>query len=260
MDAALQIVREKPTILAASGRFGGFGPEAEHKVTTVKVESNPVLEGMKKVWATCGDGRLNYGDIIEVLNKIKIPRYSAKDIETVSLVIAEFQDEVKFSDKAGLLLSALINNCEENVFVIHTAHLTKKINDLGHRNTKDITVAGDAGDYVGDEMKGGMITVMGNSGSKAGYDMRGGAITVMGDAEGAGRFMKGGSITVEMICSGDIGFTMSGGVIVVKGFADNTIGERMVGGEIHIHGNRPIISEDFVSGKIFHKEELMVDK
>jgi hypothetical protein len=214
--------KDKPAILAASSRFKGFGTEPLHETRTRKMEANPVIEKMKRAWATCDDGHLDHGSIAGALNKIKIPRYSAKDIETFSLAIAEFQDEVKFSDKAGLFLSALINNCRDEKFVIHTTHLVQPINSFGYQNRKNITVDGNIGTSVGYDMEVGVITVNGNAGFGVGCGMRGGRIIVQGD------------------CGYNVGINMSGG-------------------EIHIEGSYEI-SRSIVSGKIFHNGNLIVPK
>src|SRR5208283_402917 len=171
MDAARQVMRDKPTRLAASRMFGGLRPETERPVRTHKVESNPALECMKRAWAMCDDIHLpNYGEIYSAMRrKIRKHQYSAKDVEDFSMVLAEFQGEENFSNKAGLFLSALINNCKEDGFLIHTVQLAKPIHSFGFRNTKNIAIDGDIGDVVGEEMVKGAITVKGNAGGSTGF-------------------------------------------------------------------------------------------
>jgi glutamate synthase domain-containing protein 3 len=136
-------------------------------------------------------------------------------------VLTEFQDEQDFIWRAGLLLSALINNCEESSFVIHTDLLTQPLDYIGYGNTKNIIVQGDANHCVGRHMKNGTITVRGNAGSFVG--------------EG-----------------------MAGGVIIVEGNTGSRAGSSMTGGEIHTFGSHiPVISSCFISGKIFHNEDLI---
>src|SRR5271157_3999693 len=134
--------RDKPSILAASGKFGIFKPETEQKTRIVSVEMNPTLVRMKITWQKCeleseGVNRrlLNIdSSYSRMLYEAIKSGYSAKDIESYCLVLAECQKEENFAYKAGLFLTALINGCNEDRFVIHTAHLAKPIHYIGHRN------------------------------------------------------------------------------------------------------------------------------
>jgi formylmethanofuran dehydrogenase subunit C len=116
-----------------------------------------------------------------------------------------------------------MNSSKEDKFVIHTAHIAQPIHLIGHRNTKNIIVNGNACNSVG-------------------YGMRGGSIIVKGDA---------GSL---------IGSRMEDGTIAVNGNAGVFIGARMSGGEIHIEGGHGSIADNIIHGKIFHKGKLIVDK
>jgi len=252
-----------PTELAVSSRFGGFKPETDHLLRTQNVESSPVLEGMKKAWVDCKDLTHGLWEIRHhsTLDRIKNLEYPAIDVETFSIALAEFQDEKKFSDRAGLFLSALINNCKDDGFVIHTSHLAEPIDGLGYHNAKSITVDGNAGDNLGTEMEGGTIFVNGNAGRWVGARMEDGTVTIGGYAcDGIGYAMKGGDIIVKMGARDFVGERMKGGTIIVMGNAGSLVGKGMEGGEIHLNGDYVSISDNFVGDKIFHKKKLIAGK
>src|SRR5208283_5571817 len=163
MGAALQGV-STPAVLSASSRFRNFKPEHEQNIRVSKVESNPVVEKMKKVWAECGFFSYSIGwqkSCNRIFEKISGIECSAEDIKTFCVVLVQFQDEEEFATKTGLFLSALINNSKDAEFVIYTTHFIEPIHYLGHCNTKNITVEGDGGYAIGNEMKSGSITVKG---------------------------------------------------------------------------------------------------
>jgi formylmethanofuran dehydrogenase subunit C len=227
----------EPRLAAASSRFRGFGPETGHLLRTQNVESNKAIVEMRKVW---GDTRIciERDEYPQLPGKIKELKYSAKDVETFSIVIAEFQGEENFSNKAGLFLSALINNSGEKDFVIHTAHLSEPVHFIGNGSKKNISVKGDAGDCVGHMMESGTVIVEGNAGNMTGVEMTGGTITVKGNAgKDIGNRMKDGVIIVEGCAGQNIGSAMKGGAITVKGDAGDDIGNQMNEGAIIVEGN-----------------------
>jgi len=236
--------------LAASGRFGPFKPESEQAIRTQIVETNQAIEKMKRTWELQAwewcDILVHYGAIHNektygrILDSIK-HRYSAKDVEDFSIALSEFQGEMYFSTKAGLFLSALINSCKGDDFVVHTAHFAEPIKAFGYRNTSNITVEGDVGLYVGEDMGMGTIAVKGNADGNVGWYMRGGSVTVEGNAN-------------------EVGHQMIGGRIIVNGNAGDDIGDGMTGGEIVINGTIGSISPDFERGRIFHKEKLIIER
>jgi hypothetical protein len=268
--------------LAIGGRFGKFGPEEEKASSKADVKENEQIKQLKNAWRSCKlyMDRTYEDRYFSMLSSIKNLRYSAKDVENFSLVLIDFQDEENFSLKAGLFLSALINNGEESYYNIHTQHLKTQLECLGYMNTKNIMINGDAGCSVGRGMKGGSITVKGNVGEMAGLSMKGGNITVKGNAGNkVGQFMKSGSVTINGNVWHDIGHCMYDGSIIVKGNAGDRVGHGMTdgsitvegnvknyvghfmrGGEIHIQGDLEGISYAFQRGKIFHKGKLIVDK
>ncbi|NYZ74491.1 hypothetical protein H0O00_05080 [Candidatus Micrarchaeota archaeon] len=245
--ARREIVVPKIPALAMANRFSRYKPETERAVRKVEVVEDKTLKKMKDAWKSCG---YVYSDKYypEMLETVKKLEYSAKDVEKFSIALAEFRGErasahefgivLGFVHKAGFFLSALMNNCKDSEFVVHTNHLAKPIIYLGYRNTKNIIVNGNVGDYLGEYMEGGTITVEGTAGDRVGCSMEGGTIIVKGNA------------------GDEVGYAMEGGTITVKGNAGDDVGERMNGGEIHLNGGYNGRA-GFKHGKIFHKGKLI---
>jgi hypothetical protein len=218
---------DKSPALSAAGKFGNFKPESGRDVRKMNVKANPVIEEMKKAWElheilTENGGVFDKVTYDRIFKGIK-HRYSAKDVEDFSILMSELQGGAFFPTSAGFFLSGLINNCNDAEFIIHTKAFAEPIISIGYRNTKNITIDGDAGAYLGDEMVKGTIIVKGNAGDSVGW------------------YMKGGSIIVE----GDAGYS---------------VGCHMSDGELRINGSFKEISQEFPGGKVFHKGRLIVDK
>jgi formylmethanofuran dehydrogenase subunit C len=225
--------------LKIGGKLKGFGPEEEKSSRKAEVKETEALRQMKDAWKTCGyesrHVRDNYSSIIHAIKNL---HYTAKDVEEFSIALAEFHYEEEFPLKAGLFLSALINNGKESDYIIHTYSLARPLMHIGFRNEKNITVNGDTGDFVGMDMNGGNITVGGNAGESIGVRMKNGSITVNGDAgEDIGYNMEGGSITVGGNAGDRVGYEMQGGVITVNGNAGKKVGCLMRGGRITVKGD-----------------------
>jgi hypothetical protein len=250
---------------AISKRFGRFKDEDEKSVRAPNVVRNDVLEQLTDAWKRFGmelerkrlesrrdlafDTRYN-----AALSAVRYISYPAQDVERFSIACIQFQDENHFCSNAGIFLSALINNCKDNDFVINTGHLTEKIWCLGYQNTKNITVFGDIDRSLGREMKCGTITVEGNAGGWVGYLMEGGSIIVKGSAKVyVGNEMKNGKITVGGDVGISLGADMEGGTIKVKGNAGDHVGAYMKGGELNIHGMLGSLDEPIRDGKIYHR-------
>lgn len=291
MEAAIQIER-KPARLAASSRFKGFRSEPLYEARTQKVKSDPVLEEMRRIWIACNYEKVVLWHNTKILARIRNLEHSAKDVEHFSMALPLFEHEEDFPAKSGIFLSALMNNCKDDGFVIHTGNLSEPIENLGYYNTKNFTVDGDVGREVGQRMKRGTIIVKGNARDFVGYEMTGGAITVEGDAgEFVGCLMNGGSITVngnagdrvgngmwrgtilvkgnagDEICNmhngnvtveGNVGRTagsIEGGSLTIGGNAGPDVGHWMKGGVIHLNGDYAGISVNVFGGMIFHNHK-----
>ena len=236
-----------PAVLALAGRFGKYKPEEEKEVRKIDVKEDKVLKQLKAAWRKFKHiGPPNLRRIEEIyeypyrhaLKQVKGIRYSARDVESFTLALIGFQREKNFSEKAGYFLSALINNCRDTDYVVHTQHLVKEINYLGFKNTKNVVVNGNIGHSIGKCMKRGSITLNCDVGERVGWDMKGGTITVNGNADvelGCG--MEGGTIIVNGNAGYSLGFAMRGGIIILNGNADSRVGEGMEGGTIVVNGN-----------------------
>jgi formylmethanofuran dehydrogenase subunit C len=252
----MQLTKQNPDAarVAANKRFGRFRPEEERIARKTDVKEDAVLELLKRAWADFRfDPKKHFGDdnYEAALEAVKGIPYCSSDVEKLSLALAEFQGIEGFPIRAGNFLSALINGGSDSDYVIHTDHLDQKIDFLGRRNRKKITVMGDVG-------------------SEVGYGMDGGSITVKGDAEdNAGKWMRDGLIAVEGNAGENLGFCMQGGLVVVEGDAGDTVGHGMKGGVINVRGNAGwgvgceagagyIILEGNATDGVFCHEGLMV--
>jgi hypothetical protein len=230
--------------LAMAGKFGRYKPEEERAVRRVEVRLNPALQKIIKVWELptyIGIPDLYYNGMLDLL-KTKKAAYTAKDVEAFSIALAKFQDERRFSYKAGLFLSALADHCREDAFVIHTTHLTRPVHEICYMNRKNIIVDGNVGMECGRQMMGGSITVNGDAGNYVGEDMADGLIIVNGDA---GNY---------------VGARMERSIINVEGKAGGAVGLEMRSGAIFLEGGFESIGESIRHGKIFNKGKLIVDK
>jgi hypothetical protein len=233
--------------LAATGRFGNFKAEPEREVRKVSLERDNEIEVLKRMWEKISmDLERDYhfevqnysGAYAKILKMARKSRYSAKDICAFSLALPEFQGDAFFRIRAGIFLSALINNCKDQEFVIHTAHLPP-IHFIGFDNKKNIVVEGDAGNRVGVGMKGGSIIVKGDAGMVIGGEMIDGTISILGNA------------------GSHIGYFMQGGSITVGKHAGTEVGRRMHAGEIRLNGGYDEIADYIQGGRIYHKRKLI---
>lgn len=241
METAPRVGMKGPPELEATRKFGKFTPETERPIRESEVKSNPFLEKMKTAWGAQRAGMFNPANIRYdyswiVGNGIENLGVSAEDVGAFSVLLGGFQVDTDFPYKAGLFLSALMNNSKDSEFVIHTAHLGR-IDCLGHRNTKNIIVDGDIGDWVGNEMEGGTITVNGNAGNHVGSGMGDFKRDLQGDAYGTGIKIEGGAILIEGHAGSCVGSHMRDGSIIVKGDVLHECGWDMKGGTITVGGN-----------------------
>jgi hypothetical protein len=268
--------------LAVSKRFGRYKDEGEKAVRVPQVAEDQTLKRLKEAFLKvhCNDILIRRQYYDAYMDAVRGLEYTSKDVEKFGIALAEFQDMEHFALKAGYFLSALINNCPDGDFVVHTGHLDREIGFLGLFNTKNITIEGDAGGTLGYRMESGRIIVEGNANGAAGTSMKAGEIVINGDAaQTLGQGMKGGKITVRgnslshagwlmengevVICgnSGNaLGGSMKGGKITVRGNAGNSVGIAMTGGQILVEGDCGSLADNIRGGKIFHKGKLIFPK
>ena len=282
MPAEAQRVVSPDARLSVSKRFGMYKDEEKKAVRVPAVFENQVLRQLRDAWINVQWK----GEYLEFLDKnykaalaaIKDIPYTSKEVEMFSLALSEFQDVKDFASKAGYFLSALINSSPESDFTVCTGQLDGRINFLGLWNTKNITVEGNTGRFIGHSMicgriviegstawmvghmmETGEIVICGDGGNYLGDDMKGGKIIVKGNVGGtAGNSMKNGEIIVEGNGDIEVGMYMKGGKITVKGDVKGV--GWLNGGEVHLFGECDEMCRLGRGGKIYHKGKLIVDK
>ena len=172
---------------------------------------------------------------------------------------------------AGLFFSALINASKDKDFTILTKNSPDEILNLCALNSKNVTINGDSGGYlgfamlfgsiflngnagscVGRHMANGLITVAGNVGDTAGDNMYGGTLMIRGNADdNLGHHMKAGSIMLSGDCGPNAGFALRGGTIIINGNAGSKLGDEMTGGSIIVNGRIKSLSRNIIGGDIY---------
>lgn len=213
-----------------------YAPETEKKFRNLAVKEDETLKKLKDAYRKLeyqGDGE-EYNTAVSLIYCIK---YSSEDVTNFSIALAEFQEDGFYNYRAGLLLSALVNESKEDNFMIITEHLGQRIDKLGHHNKKNLVIQGNTGGSVGEWMESGTVTVQGDVGRWVGINMKDGRITIQGNAGyGVGCSMEAGKIIVKGNAGADVGRYMKGGTIIVKGNAGDNVGFEMEGGKIHLEG------------------------
>jgi hypothetical protein len=250
--------------MEASRRFGRYKAESVKKVLKPSLVNDTTLKKLTDAWLSVGwiDHYLELIDenLSAILRHIKDIQYTAKDVEKFSIALAEFQGGRYFNERAGYFLSALINNGPESDYVVHTRQLSENIDLLGLKNTKNITLNGNAGQFVGMFMVSGKLIIKGSALWMTGSSLKGGEILIQGNGGFyLGNQMDDGKIIVEGSTEKDVGEHMKGGRIFVHGNGGISLGSYMAGGEIHVGGDIGWIGS-IKHGKIFHKGKLIVDK
>ncbi len=255
--------------LAINRMFGKYKPEQEHSIRMPEVRETEVLKKISDVWKefrlfqpTTGDSSREslYNQMVGyIVAFLKDPPVSPEDIEQFSVALANFQDEKFFDEKAGLFLSGLINTGKYGNYLVHTAHLGVLPGCLGYKNSKKLTINGDAGSFTGKgQWASGEIQIEGNAGFGVGIGGKIGTasygkIQVRGNVDDFAGYGTWGCIIHVQGDAGDyLGYEARGGEIHIQGNAGKNVGEGMNGGEIHIEGKILNIGE-VIHGKIFHK-------
>ena len=233
---------------SASDLFDRYKKEKPHPVRKQDIKENKALEALKEAWQSFkyfsddDDFDLEIDHNYTEATKLTRISYTSHDIQLFVISLAEFQDEEHFGLKAGIFLSAVINNGRGSSYMIDVNHLSEKINYLGYLNNKIIKVLGDVDISLGQAMRAGSIVLEGNAGDFTGCDMSGGNLVIKGNT---GNYL---------------GDRMLGGIIIVNGSVSNEAGRHMEGGEIHINGDRSSLGKDIKGGRIYHKGELISGK
>lgn len=194
-------------------------------------------------------------------------KYSAVEILEFVTHLPFYEKRLPLFDRAGIFISALINNSPDIQFYLNFSCLKEKLDYVGYRNLKEIMIIGDLGNKAGYEMKSGKIFITGNAGDRIGKGMLGGEITIDGRVgESVGYNMMGGKIIVKGNTGDNVGSHMRdwmGGremrcpEIIIEGNAGENIGIGTKGGKIYLNGNFKSISPDYDRGVIYHKNKLV---
>ena len=199
MISAQKLVKVVPAVTRASATFGKYKKESDKAVRRVDIKEDESLKAIKLAWLRLcedfvGDVETPYARAVELVHNLE---YSARDVESFSLMLSELQTAHSSSHYDGLFLSALINMSKDDTYIVHTVSLNRPLNFLGYENVKNIIVKGDVGIGLGNGMKQGTIKITGNADSCLGERMTGGRITVngeTGDAVGGLYGNRGGEI------------------------------------------------------------------
>ena len=122
---------------------------------------------------------------------------------------------------------------------------SNKLDYIGKSQTRgQILVEGDAGAYLGFQLKGGIINVSGNVGAYAACELKNGTITIGGDAgdflgaalPGNKKGMQGGVVIVKGNAGDRVGDHLRRGAILIEGNAGAYLGSRMTAGTIGVLG------------------------
>lgn len=138
----------------------------------------------------------------------------------------------------------------------------------------ELTVDGDAGDYLGVLNDGATIRVTGNAGRYLADNMTAGLVTVEGDAgDGVGQYCYGGTIVIRgsagdfsavinrgatVVVEGDVGDEvatyMLAGKLVILGNAGTNLGNYLIRGTIYIAGSWAGLGHNTVAGELADHE------
>ncbi len=235
--------------------FSKLGPANESEVRVAKTESNITLSKAIELWCEIkirGKHHTNnYRRIAKIVDGFKCDQ---KQLDLIIITLTQFQNEPDFSLKAGLFISALINEGKGREYSINVTAYDKPLDCLAYRNKKKVVIEGNVGDRlawgilrgkvtlngscregVAQMARGGRVFVNGNADDVAGIEMNGGFLAIRGNAgDRLGEFNKGGRTRVLGNCGAKVGDNMERGVISVSGFCVS-IGKPN-GGRINISG------------------------
>lgn len=194
------------------------------------------------------DERVLFSLTLNILNNKKLDEDGREFIKKIFGLILTAQVNVMSVIEEKPLDIKINSNILRDMYEIE-----QPIDFLGYNLRKGIIrMESNVGNYLGLNMSGGVIEVNGNAGYGIAYGMRGGRICVSGKSSSLGRFMSGGQVRVENGVRGNVGQNMSGGEINVYGIVSGNVGQSMSGGEINVFGRvYGIVGLWMDSGKIY---------
>ncbi|MBS3094012.1 hypothetical protein J4456_05540 [Candidatus Pacearchaeota archaeon] len=196
--------------------FNKLGKENKEEIKNPEIKDNSILEYLVKNYKLYIEQATDFEKARRIQHFLKINPVKSNEIEELSLILGKYQRLNNFN-LSGYFLSKLINESNDEDFVIHTNYLEKLIDCIGYKNIKNLTINGNAGDWVGyKNIKN--LTINGNAGDWVGYEMENGRIEVNGNAGGwVGEQMKNGNITINGNVGDLVGYGMEDGEIHING-------------------------------------------
>ena len=204
-------------LLTASAlkQFGKYKKEENVEKRSLDLKVSKGLERILHVWRRFPPLYDDFVPDIEWHMRLKkaVRRidFTEEDIRKFNISLLQYEnvphksdEEYGFSEKAGIFLSALINEAKETDFMLNLGIFEKGMTCLCVQNKKNvviqndgtgclihlgeymvkgnISVSGNVHDGIGAYMKGGEnLMVEGNAGEVSGYQMIGGTIHISGD-------------------------------------------------------------------------------
>jgi hypothetical protein len=126
------------------------------------------------------EGKFHAGSFVAYnVARILAPKLTSIELQYVMPALADFQDSLHFSHIAGTYISGCIENSWEGEFELDLSWSDAPIHNLGMCNTRQVTIYGDVGDYLGREMRDGLLRVEGRYGTNIGEGQIGGEIDLV---------------------------------------------------------------------------------
>lgn len=163
-------------------------------------------------------------------------------IDSKDLTLKEVNSQIR--DAANNGLKVIVVNAEHLYGIasgLQGGELTIKGNANDYiaflNNGAKIVVEGNTGSFIGDNSQDGEIIVKGNAGYGAGIYSCGGTIVIYGDADdAAGQMFKDGVLIIKGDVGAHVGLYMVGGEIVIVGNSGERLGDFMIEGSIYLGG------------------------
>ena len=132
-----------PSAVRASDPFKRYKREKLQIVRKADIKEDNILKQLKQAFRqfhlSYEDNRIWASAYERASVVVKRINYSARDVEKFSLILYELKDERYFALKAGIFLSALINNGVDIDYVLHV-NPEHKILAIGLLNIKNLII------------------------------------------------------------------------------------------------------------------------
>ena len=217
--------------------IAGLNPEEEQEPEKkIEVERTPelerILKGFEQVLASAND--LLFSDMVARFTPEQMPTAT---ITQASIALAAYSSYIRFPDRAGRYLTALVNFSSDYEHTIFVNGYTQPPNHIGFWLDKKLVVDGPTGINTGLYNQGELI-LRGNSGIYTGFHNEGDIILFGNACDKAGHYNEG-RISID----GSVGENFGFGNI----------------GTIWLNGSFKSLSSDYLGkGDIYHNGKLLV--